>query len=242
MRARMVLAYSQISYEHREILLRDRPQSLYDISPKGTVPVLQLDKETAKEINQRQFVELVIAPDYENDAIKEFSSKKKIRVLRVDLDQDNPYPGTIKKVSGGILIQDDDTKKLDANELRCVTERKPSDDELDDLLFAWKVAKFVKSNAIVYVKNKQTIGIGAGQMNRVGAAKIALKAAGRLCSDAVLASDGFFPFADTVELANEYGIKAIIQPGGSLRDQESIDMCNLKGISMVFTQQRHFLH
>ena len=100
----------------------------------------------------------------------------------------------------------------------------------------------MKSNAIVIAKDQKTIGIGAGQMNRVGAAKIALKAAGRLCSDAVLASDGFFPFADTVELANEYGIKAIIQPGGSLRDKESIDMCNLKGISMVFTQKRHFLH
>jgi phosphoribosylaminoimidazolecarboxamide formyltransferase/IMP cyclohydrolase len=100
----------------------------------------------------------------------------------------------------------------------------------------------VKSNAIVIAKDQKTIGIGAGQMNRVGAAKIALQAAGELCSDAVLASDGFFPFADTVELANEYGIKAIIQPGGSLRDQESIDMCNSKGIAMIFTQKRHFLH
>jgi len=111
-----------------------------------------------------------------------------------------------------------------------------------DLNFAWKICKHVKSNAIVIAKDQKTIGIGAGQMNRVGAAKIALNAAGRLSSDAVLASDGFFPFADTVELANEYGIKAIIQPGGSLRDQESIDMCNAKGISMVFTQKRHFLH
>ena len=111
-----------------------------------------------------------------------------------------------------------------------------------DLNFAWKICKHVKSNAIVIAKDQKTIGIGAGQMNRVGAAKIALKAAGDLCSDAVLASDGFFPFADTVELANEYGIKAIIQPGGSLRDQDSIDMCNSKGIAMVFTQKRHFLH
>ena len=100
----------------------------------------------------------------------------------------------------------------------------------------------MKSTAIVIAKDQKTIGIGAGQMNRVGAAKIALQAARRFCSDAVLASDGFFPFADTVELANEYGIKAIIQPGGSLRDQESIDMCNSKGISMIFTQKRHFLH
>ena len=114
--------------------------------------------------------------------------------------------------------------------------------ELAEIQFAFNVCKHVKSNAIVIAKDQKTIGIGAGQMNRVGAAKIALKAAGSLCSDAVLASDGFFPFADTVELANEYGIKAIIQPGGSLRDQESIDMCNSKGISMVFTQKRHFLH
>ena len=99
-----------------------------------------------------------------------------------------------------------------------------------------------RSNAIVIAKDQKTIGIGAGQMNRVGAAKIALKAAEKLCSDAVLASDGFFPFADTVELANEYGIKGVIQPGGSLRDQESIEMCNSKGITMVFTQKRHFLH
>ena len=111
-----------------------------------------------------------------------------------------------------------------------------------DLNFAWKICKHVKSNAIVIAKDQKTIGIGAGQMNRVGAAKIALNAAGKLCSEAVLASDGFFPFADTVELANEYGIKAIVQPGGSLRDQESIDMCNAKGISMVLTQKRHFLH
>ena len=111
-----------------------------------------------------------------------------------------------------------------------------------DLDFAWKICKHVKSNAIVIAKDQKTFGIGAGQMNRVGAAKIALEAGKGLCYEAVLASDGFFPFADTVELASRYGIQAIIQPGGSLRDQESIDMCNSKGISMVFTHKRHFLH
>ena len=205
----------------------------------------KLDKETAKEINQRQFVELVIAPDYEKDAIKEFSSKKNIRVLRVDLDQDNPYPGTIKKVSGGILIQDDDTKKLDTNELRCVTERKPSDDELDDLLFAWKVAKFVKSNAIVYVKNKQTIGIGAGQMSRVISAEIAnlkAKEEGLEVKNAVMASDAFFPFRDGIDKAASSGIAAIIQPGGSIKDDEVIAAANEHNIAMMFTGMRHFRH
>ena len=143
---------------------------------------------------------------------------------------------------GGILVQDTDDSKDNTENWIPVTQKIPSNQTNLDLKFAWKICKHVKSNAIVIAKDQKTIGIGAGQMNRVGAAKIALKAAGNLCSGAVLASDGFFPFADTVELANEYGIKAIIQPGGSLRDQESIDMCNLKGISMIFTKKRHFLH
>ena len=132
-----------------------------------------VDSDTAKVINERQFVEVIIAPDYEKEAIEEFSKKKNIRVLKVDLKQDNPYPGTIKKVSGGILIQDDDLKKINSEELKCVSKRNPTDHEIEDLIFAWKVAKFVKSNAIVYVKNKQTIGIGAGQMSRVISAEIA---------------------------------------------------------------------
>jgi len=144
---------------------------------------------------------------------------------------------------GGLLVQDTDDSEDKTESWISVTKKNPSNQMNLDLNFAWKICKHVKSNAIVIAKNQKTIGIGAGQMNRVGAAKIALEAAGRsFCSDAVLASDGFFPFADSVEIANEYGIKAIIQPGGSLRDQESIDMCNLKGISMVFTQKRHFLH
>ena len=205
----------------------------------------KLNKETAKEINDRQFVELVIAPEYENEAIKEFSLKKNIRVLQVDLNQDNPYPGTIKKVSGGILIQDDDIKKLDINDLKCVTDRKPSDNELDDLLFAWKVAKFVKSNAIVYVKNKQTIGIGAGQMSRVISAEIAnlkAKEEGLEVKDAVMASDAFFPFRDGIDKAASSGIAAIIQPGGSIKDDEVIAAANEHNIAMMFTGMRHFRH
>ena len=143
---------------------------------------------------------------------------------------------------GGLLVQDTDDSDEKTESWISVTRKNPSTQTNLDLNFAWKICKHVKSNAIVIAKDQKTIGIGAGQMNRVGAAKIALKAAGRSSADSILASDGFFPFADTVELANEYGIKAIIQPGGSLRDQESIDMCNLKGISMVFTQKRHFLH
>ena len=147
-----------------------------------------------------------------------------------------------KSIMGGLLVQDTDDSEDKTESWISVTKKNPSNQMNLDLEFAWKICKHVKSNAIVIAKEQKTIGIGAGQMNRVGAAKIALKAAEGSCSEAVLASDGFFPFADTVELADEYGIKAIIQPGGSLKDKESIDMCNSKGIAMVFTQKRHFLH
>ena len=132
-----------------------------------------MDTKTAQEINTRQFVEVILATDYEEGALAEFAKKKNVRVLKVDLEQDNPYPGMIKKVSGGILIQSDDTYAVPREDLKCVTKRQPTPDELNDLMFAWRVAKFVKSNAIVYVKNRQTIGIGAGQMSRVISADIA---------------------------------------------------------------------
>ena len=201
--------------------------------------------DTAKVINERQFVEVIIAPDYEKEAIEEFSKKKNIRVLKVDLKQDNPYPGTIKKVSGGILIQDDDLKKINSEELKCVSKRNPTDHEIEDLIFAWKVAKFVKSNAIVYVKNKQTIGIGAGQMSRVISAEIAnLKAheEGLKVKNAVMASDAFFPFRDGIDKAASSGIAAIIQPGGSIRDDEIIAAADEHDIAMLFTGVRHFRH
>ena len=204
-----------------------------------------LDSDTAKVINERQFVEVIIAPDYEKEAIEEFSKKKNIRVLKVDLKQDNPYPGTIKKVSGGILIQDDDLKKINSEELKCVSKRNPTDHEIEDLIFAWKVAKFVKSNAIVYVKNKQTIGIGAGQMSRVISAEIAnLKAheEGLEVKNAVMASDAFFPFRDGIDKAASSGIAAIIQPGGSIRDDEVIAAADEHDIAMLFTGVRHFRH
>ena len=204
-----------------------------------------VDSDTAKVINERQFVEVIIAPDYEKEAIEEFSKKKNIRVLKVDLKQDNPYPGTIKKVSGGILIQDDDLKKINSEELKCVSKRNPTDHEIEDLIFAWKVAKFVKSNAIVYVKNKQTIGIGAGQMSRVISAEIAnLKAReeGLEVKNAVMASDAFFPFRDGIDKAASSGIAAIIQPGGSIRDDEVIAAADEHDIAMLFTGVRHFRH
>ena len=204
-----------------------------------------VDSDTAKVINERQFVEVIIAPEYEKEAIEEFSKKKNIRVLKVDLKQDNPYPGTIKKVSGGILIQDDDLKKINSEELKCVSKRNPTDHEIEDLIFAWKVAKFVKSNAIVYVKNKQTIGIGAGQMSRVISAEIAnLKAheEGLEVKNAVMASDAFFPFRDGIDKAASSGIAAIIQPGGSIRDDEVIAAADEHDIAMLFTGVRHFRH
>tara|TARA_B100000963_G_C22178258_1_gene473330 strand:- start:108 stop:542 length:435 start_codon:yes stop_codon:yes gene_type:complete len=143
---------------------------------------------------------------------------------------------------GGLLIQELDNKIINSEDWVSVTKKQPTELQYKDLKFSWQICKHVKSNAIVIAKNEVTIGIGAGQMNRVGAAKIALESAGDKCKDAVMASDGFFPFADTVSLAHECGIKAIIQPGGSIRDEESIKECNEKGIAMILTKKRHFLH
>ncbi len=201
-----------------------------------------IDSETAIHLKDI-FLECVVAPSFDEEALKILKVKKNLRILKLSKDQlPKKNQTSTKSIMGGLLVQDNDDSEEKTECWISVTKNNPSNQMNIDLDFAWKICKHVKSNAIVIVKDQKTIGIGAGQMNRVGAAKIALKAAGNLCSNAVLASDGFFPFSDTVELANEYGIKAIIQPGGSLRDQESIDMCNLKGISMIFTQKRHFLH
>ncbi len=201
-----------------------------------------VDSETAIHLKDI-FLECVIAPSFDEEALEILKVKKNLRILKLSKDQlPRKNQTSSKSIMGGLLVQDTDDGEENTENWISVTNKNPSNQINLDLNFAWKICKHVKSNAIVIAKDQKTIGIGAGQMNRVGAAKIALKSAGNLCSNAVLASDGFFPFADTVELANEYGIKAIIQPGGSLRDQESIDMCNLKGISMVFTQKRHFLH
>ncbi len=201
-----------------------------------------VDLATA-ELLSNIFLECVVAPSFDNNALEVLNNKKNLRLLQIN--RDNIKMGnrsTFKSILGGILEQDIDNEIDQPNKWSYVTETKPSTEEFNDLRFSWKICKHVKSNAIVIAKNLKTIGIGAGQMNRVGAAKIALDSAKKYTNGAVLASDGFFPFADSVEIANQYGIKAIIQPGGSLRDKESIDMCNKLGISMIFTNKRHFLH
>ncbi|MBO6975046.1 MAG: bifunctional phosphoribosylaminoimidazolecarboxamide formyltransferase/IMP cyclohydrolase [Prochlorococcus marinus CUG1435] len=201
-----------------------------------------IDSETAIHLKDI-FLECVVAPSFDEEALEILKIKKNLRILKISKNQlPKRNQTSTKSIMGGLLVQDTDDNEEKTGDWISVTNKTPSNQMNLDLDFAWKICKHVKSNAIVIAKDQKTIGIGAGQMNRVGAAKISLKAGGKLCTDAVLASDGFFPFADTVELANEYGIKSIIQPGGSLRDQESIDICNSKGISMVFTQKRHFLH
>tara|TARA_Y100001978_G_scaffold134761_1_gene120510 strand:+ start:386 stop:1939 length:1554 start_codon:yes stop_codon:yes gene_type:complete len=201
-----------------------------------------VDAKTANLLS-KIFIECVVAPSFDQEALNILKNKKNLRLLELKKEFiENDEKSSIKSISGGILVQDKDTKFDQSDQWSSVTKIKPSNEEFDDLRFAWKICKHVKSNAIVIAKNEKTIGIGAGQMNRVGAAKIALEAAQENSLGAVLASDGFFPFSDTVELAHEYGIKSIIQPGGSLRDEESINMCNKLGISMIFTNKRHFLH
>ena len=201
-----------------------------------------VDSETSIKLKDI-FLECVVAPSFDSEALEILKIKKNLRILRLSKDKlPKKNQTSTKSIMGGLLVQDTDNSDDKTEDWISVTTRTPNKQMNLDLNFAWKICKHVKSNAIVIAKDQKTIGIGAGQMNRIGAAKIALKAGGSQSSEAVLASDGFFPFADTVELAHEYGIKAIIQPGGSLRDQESIDMCNAKGISMVFTKKRHFLH
>ncbi len=204
-----------------------------------------LDVKTAQAIIDRQFVEVIIAPHVDEDAKAALASKQNVRVLTCgDLSAAQPSLD-YKRVTGGLLIQDKDLGSVSKDELKCVSEVQPTDAQLDDLLFAWKVAKSVKSNAIVYVKEQMTIGVGAGQMSRVYSAKIAgIKAADEnlVVEGSVMASDAFFPFRDGIDAAAEAGIKAIIQPGGSMRDEEVIAAANEHGIAMVFTGMRHFKH
>ena len=205
----------------------------------------ELDKKTAKSIIDKQFVEVIIAPSVNKDAQSVLSDKDNIRVL-VCGSLTKPKPAfEYKSISGGLLVQDKDLEQLDIKELKCVTKIQPTPEQMKDLLFAWKVAKCVKSNAIVYAKNLMTIGIGAGQMSRIYSAKIAgIKAADENLEveGSVMASDAFFPFRDGIDAAAKTGIKAIIHPGGSLRDKEVIDAANEHDIAMVFTGIRHFKH
>lgn len=200
-----------------------------------------IDVQAAKEISSL-FVEVVIAPDFTESALLELKKKKNLRIIKCAIE--SPQKGILdfKKVSGGLLAEEQDAVELTMSDVKIVTKRQPSLHELEDMFFAWGVCKFVKSNAIVVAKNGATVGIGAGQMNRVGAAKIALEQAGKGAQKAVLASDGFFPFPDSIELAHKYKISAIIQPGGSVKDDEVIAAANKYNMAMAFTGRRHFRH
>ena len=206
----------------------------------------ELDEQTAAEIIKRQFVEVIIAPTLTPAALAVLAEKQNIRVLACGVWNSVSLPSLdFKRVAGGLLVQDKDLGEITAADLKIVSKRAPTEQELADLLFAWKVAKFVKSNAIVYCKNGRTIGVGAGQMSRVYSAKIAgIKAAdeGLTVPGSAMASDAFFPFRDGIDAAAEAGITAIIQPGGSLRDNEVIDAADEHHIAMVFTGMRHFWH
>ena len=205
-----------------------------------------LDAETAKAIVDRQFVEVIIAPMVNDDANEVLAEKKNVRVLACGDWPVQPLMSLdYKRVNGGLLVQDRDLGMVSRDELKVVTQRTPSDQEFQDLFFAWKVGKFVKSNAIVYCKNEMTIGVGAGQMSRVYSAKIAgIKAADEKLEvpGSVMASDAFFPFRDGIDAAAEAGITAVIQPGGSMRDEEVIAAADEHNIAMVFTGMRHFRH
>ena len=204
-----------------------------------------LDGATAAAIVERQFVEVIIAPEVSDEAIAAVATKENVRLLRTG-QWSTPVPARdFKRVNGGLLVQDRDDGMVTRGDLKVATEREPTDAEWDDLLFAWKVAKFVKSNAIVYAAQQRTVGVGAGQMSRVNSARIAaIKAehAGLEVRGAVMASDAFFPFRDGIDNAAERGIAAVIQPGGSMRDEEAISAANDAGMAMVFTGMRHFRH
>lgn len=206
----------------------------------------EINESIAKEMAE-MFLEVIVAPSYSDKALEILKQKKNLRVLllpEITVKQpENSYD--IKKINGGIIVQSIDSKLLDDYEV--VTNRAPSKEELDDLMFAWKVVKYVKSNGIALAKNKQTVGIGPGQVNRIWSTKQCIEHAGELIGvdatkGAVLASDAFFPFDDCVEAAHKAGITAIVQPGGALKDQLSIDKCNEYGMAMIFTHMRHFKH
>lgn len=208
------------------------------ISMNGTLTL-----EIAR-ILSKIFLEIIIAPKYEKEALELLKKKKNLRLLKLDTGFKNTDQFQITSINGGVLFQEIDNYLVDKKHLEIATKLIPSNDEIEDLLFGWKVVKHVKSNAIVVTKGSKTVGVGAGQMNRVGAAEIALEWAKKHghTEGLSLASDAFFPFDDVVKLAAKYGVKNIIQPGGSIRDQDSIDACNQLGLKMVFTKNRHFKH
>ncbi|EKO3833673.1 bifunctional phosphoribosylaminoimidazolecarboxamide formyltransferase/IMP cyclohydrolase [Vibrio harveyi] len=205
----------------------------------------ELDAETATAIVERQFVEVIIAPSVSAEAIEVVAAKKNVRLLECGEWSTKTTGFDVKRVNGGLLVQDRDQGMVSLDDLKVVSKRQPTEEELKDALFCWKVAKYVKSNAIVYAKRDMTIGVGAGQMSRVYSAKIAgIKAAdeGLEVAGSVMASDAFFPFRDGIDAAAEAGIKCVIQPGGSMRDDEVIAAADEHGMAMIFTGMRHFRH
>ncbi|CAH1543844.1 bifunctional AICAR transformylase/IMP cyclohydrolase [Vibrio rotiferianus] len=205
----------------------------------------ELDAETATAIVERQFVEVIIAPSVSAQAIQVVAAKKNVRLLECGKWSTKTTGFDVKRVNGGLLVQDRDQGMVSLDDLKVVSKRQPTEEELKDALFCWKVAKYVKSNAIVYAKGDMTIGVGAGQMSRVYSAKIAgIKAAdeGLEVAGSVMASDAFFPFRDGIDAAAEAGIKCVIQPGGSMRDDEVIAAADEHGMAMIFTGMRHFRH
>ncbi len=202
-----------------------------------------VDRSTA-EAMKPVFLEIIIAPSFTEEALEVLQAKKNLRLLEVRMNSDSPAQKQLVSVNGGLLIQDLDTETVKLNEGMAVTSKKPTREQLHELDFAWRIVKHVKSNAIVVVKDGCTVGVGAGQMNRVGSAGIALKQAAEkgIASGLVLASDGFLPFDDTVTMAAAYGVEAIVQPGGSVRDEDSIRKANELCIPMLFTGMRHFKH
>lgn len=202
----------------------------------------EVDLATAEKLHEL-FLEMIIAPHFSQEAFECLASKKNLRLLTIDFaQQTSTNENELVSVLGGVLVQEQDVTEDDPHQWSVVTKRVPTKEELEALAFAWKIVKHVKSNAIVLATKDQTIGIGAGQMNRVGAVQIALAQAGEKAEGAVMASDAFFPMSDSVEYAATHGIKAIVQPGGSIKDQESIEMADNYGIAMVFTAIRHFRH
>ncbi|KAF0133164.1 MAG: phosphoribosylaminoimidazolecarboxamide formyltransferase / IMP cyclohydrolase [Candidatus Saganbacteria bacterium] len=201
----------------------------------------EVDVNLAKAIGDL-FIEAIIAPEYDQEALDLLKKKKNLRIMKLELMGPKHSVLDYKRISGGFLIQDADAAQLGINEIKTVTEKEPTLGQMDDLFFAWGICKYVKSNAIIFVKEGAAVGIGAGQMSRIDSTEIAAKKAGEKTKGAVMSSDAFFPFRDNVDLAAKIGISAIIQPGGSIKDDDSIKAANEHGIPMVFTGRRHFRH
>ena len=215
------------------------------VSIFGGIVVARRDRRKTAEAINKIFIEIVVAPSYTEGALDILKQKKNIRILELKDIRSGIPKGTydMKKVYGGLLVQEANTKLLpDMSDIKVVTKKSPSSKELEDLIFAWKVVKHAKSNGIAIAKDGQSLGIGPGQVNRIWAVNQAIERSGPNVKGAVLASDAFFPFPDCVEAAAAAGITAIMQPGGSIRDQESIDECDRHGIAMLFTGMRHFKH